>query len=443
MFGHGVGGKRIAFGKLGMVVLCLWLVATGTQASACSNVFVAATNEYTGETHAAVARTMDLWLFGDYFAYGMVGDENTSNINIPQRGPVNPKQWTNAYGFIGQSALGTFILNDGVNTEGLYAAILELPGFTQYPEYKAADTRPELGVLEFVTYALGTAKDVPDLIDVDTRTGKLLEVQPVLNAGEVYGAFISFPGHLVFRDKQGNSAVVEWVKKRTHIYVHKAGTSEVVEIIDGDSEYRKVYKNTQGAILTNAPTYGWHLASVGQEGYNKYFNGNTDQQWRGEYMNGSGLYGAAGDFTPVSRFLRATTLARLYPKPRTQPEAMSAAYSIIQSIIVPLGANPQPSSWVSWVDLENSIYNFKPLNDALSTGEGSVRVMCAKLVERNLYDWQTYDCKKITGGQEQPPETWIRVKATPGQQVTDADEIRSKVAKPTDGNFRQKVYFVD
>lgn len=443
MLEKGSGRHRGYLWNIGILTLCMWLGAAA-HASACSNVFVAATNESTGETHASVTRTMDLWLLGDYFRYGVVGDENTSNINMPQSGPANPKHWTNAYGFLGQSALGTYILNDGVNTEGLYGGILELPGFTQYPEYNPADSRPEVGVLELVTYALGSAKDVPDLIDVDARTGKLLEIQPVIDAGEpVKGDFESFPGHLVFRDKAGNSAVIEWIKGKTHFYVHKAGASEVVEIIDGDSKYRKVYKNTEGAILTNAPPYGWHLKSVDRLGYNKKYNGNTNKKWQGEFLNGSALMGTAGDYTPVSRFLRGTTVARLYPKPNTQAEAMSAAYSIIQTIAVPLGSNPQPSSWISWVDLENSIYNFKPLNDALMSGDGRVRRLDVKLVQTNLFDWQSYDCKKITSGQEPPPESWRRITVAPGDAVTDPDAIRAKIAKPTDGNFRQEVYFME
>ncbi|MEM5789802.1 MAG: linear amide C-N hydrolase, partial [Syntrophobacteraceae bacterium] len=346
MIDYGIVRNWVVRGVIAISVTAFFFTTTASS-FACSNVFVAATNTF-GETHAAVARTMDLWLLGDYFGYGVVGEENTSNINIPQSGPVNAKQWTNAYGFIGQSALKTYILNDGVNTEGLYGAILELPGFTQYPEYNPEDARPQLGVLDMVTYALGTARDVPDLIDVDARTGKLLEVQPVLNAGEMDGVFTSFPGHLVFRDKSGNSVIVEWIRGKTHFYVHKAGTRRVIEIIDGNPHYKKIYRNTTAAVLTNAPPYGWHLESERVLGYKTMFNGNTRRKWAGEHMNGSGLYGCAGDYTPVSRFLRASTLARLYPKPNTQPEAMSAAYSILQSIIVPLGANPQPSAWVSW-----------------------------------------------------------------------------------------------
>lgn len=437
-----IGRNRVLAGRIALLGLCMWLGAAA-QTFACSNVFVAATNANTGENYAAVARTMDLWLLGDFFGYGVIGDTNTSNINIPQSGTVNAKQWTNAYGFIGQSGLGTYILNDGVNTAGLYGGILELPGFTQYPEYNPADTRPELGVLEVVTYALGTAKDVPDLIDVDTRTGKLLEVQPVLNAGEVSGTFIAFAGHLAFRDKSGNSLIVEWIKGKTHYYVHKANTTEVVEIIDGNPNYRKVYKNTNAAVLTNAPPYSWHLKSVVNGGYNKMFNGNTTDKWDGEHMNGSGLFGCAGDYTPVSRFQRGTTIARLYPTPNTQPQAMSAAYSILQTIMVPLGANPQPTSWVTWVDLENSIYNFKPLNDAVMTGSGRVRNMSVLLVETNLYDWQSYDCTKITTGQIQPPSDWIHVQVAPGDKVSDPDSIRSSIKKPTDGNFKQNVTFGD
>jgi penicillin V acylase-like amidase (Ntn superfamily) len=419
--------------------MCLGLAA---HALACSNVFVAATNESTGETYAAVARSMDVWLWGDYFGYGLVGDQNTANINIPQSGAVNAKQWTTAYGFIGQTAVGSYIVDDGVNTQGLYGGLLELPGFTQFPEYNPADTRPELGVMDVMDYALGTAKDIPDLVNADTRTGKLLEVQTVLNAGEKDTQFHSFAGHIGFRDKNGNSAIVEWIKGQMHIYVHTAGTNQVVEIIDGVPKYKKVYPNADASVLTNAPPYSWHLQSVVQGGYNKMFNGNTNRKWDGSFMNGSALLGCAGDYTPVARFLRGTTVARLFPKPLTQNQTMYAALSILQTIMVPLGANPEPSSWLAWVDLENSIYNLKKLNDAYADQQGKVRNMHATINEQDLYAWQAYDCVAITSGTQPPPAGWTHVTVTPTAVISDPDEIRSAVAKPTDGNFKQNVYFL-
>ena len=441
--------------------LCL---TAGPDASACSNVFVGGADETTGVAYAAVARTMDIeeWI-GEVFGYGLMGEENVSNINIPQSAPLNPMQWTNAYGFIGQTVLGTFILTDGVNTEGLYGGLLELPGFTQYPEFNPRDGRPELGVMEVITYALGTAGHVLDLVDPDSRTGKLLDVQMVLNAMQVGPLFTGFPCHLVFRDKKGNSAVVEWVEGKTHFYVHRAGTSEVIEIIDGDPDYWKVYDDTMGAVLTNAPTFGWHLQHVEEDlEEHGYFTGNTGMTWNGAYMNGSGLFGLPGDYTPVSRFLRASILARLYPEPKTQNQAMYASYSVLQSIIVPLGANPSPTAWVSWVDLQNSIYHFKPLLRPLSIGN----ILSVGLAEDNLFNWQSYDCRAIVGGDDQPPEDWsgmvkynlyklhnmvgkgrppegwVHVRVHPKDVVPDPEKIRKEINKKTEGNLEQEVFFV-
>jgi penicillin V acylase-like amidase (Ntn superfamily) len=438
---------RGIFNKRWEVVMCAtflslaFCLAAGPDTSACSNVFVAGTNETTGVKYAAVARSMDIefWL-GEVFGYGLIGDENESNINIPQSGPVKPKMWTNVYGFIGQTVLGLFILTDGVNTEGLYAGLLELPGFTQYPEFNPRDRRPELGVLDVLTYALGTARDVPDLVDPDSRTGKLLKVQMVLNAAQVGPIFRGFPSHLAFRDKNGNSAVVEWIEGKTHFYVHRAGTSEIVEIVDGHPSYRKVYHNTEGAVLTNAPPYSWHLKQVEPLlKKHRYFTGNTERKWDGAYMNGSGLFGLEGDYTPVSRFVRASILASLYPKAKTQNQAMYAAYNVLQSVIVPLGANPSPTAWVSWVDLPNSIYHFKPLIRPLEIGD----ILGVALAEDNLYNWQSYDCKAIAGGGGNPPKGWVHVKVQGKEPVTNPDAIRNEIKKKTVGKFVEEVFFVE
>lgn len=425
----------------------LWLAA-GPEAAACSNVFVAGTNETTGGVeYAAVARSMDVEDFlGEVFGYGLVDWKNESNINIPQSGPPNPMRWRNAYGFIGQTVLGTFILTDGVNTEGLYGGLLELPGFTQYPEFNPQDDRPELGVLDVITYALGTARDVLDLVDPDSRTGKLLDVQLVLNAAEVkvvvLKVFRGFPSHMVFRDKNGNSAVIEWIKGKTHFYVHRAGTSEVVEIVDGEPNYWKVYQGTEGAVLTNAPPFGWHLKHVEPLRKNhRYFTGNTGRKWHGAYMNGSGLFGLEGDYTPVSRFVRASILARLYPEAKTQNQAMYAAYSVLQSVIVPPGSNPSPTAWVSWVDLPNSIYNFKPLIRPLAINKPT-HTLSVALVEENLYNWQSYKCKDIVDGGGNPPDDWVKVQVHSKDVAPNPDKIRNEIKKKTEGNFVQEVFFV-
>ena len=458
----GILKKRCQFARLAAVLSLALGLAAAPHAEACSNVFVTGTDEDTGVEYAAVARSMDIeeWL-GETFGYGLIGEENVSNINIPQSGPLDPIQWRNAYGFIGQTVLGTFILTDGVNTEGLYGGLLELPGFTRYPEFNPQDDRPELGVLDIIAYALGTAEDVPDLVDPGSRTGKLLDVQMVLNAGQVGPFFMGFPSHMVFRDRNGNSAVVEWIEGVTHFYVHTAGTSEVVEIVENDPGYWKVYDDTEGAVLTNAPCFGWHLENVKEEiKTHGYFTGNTGMTWDGAYMNGSGLFGLAGDYTPVSRFLRASVLTRLYPDATSQNQAMYAAYSVLQSTIVPPGANPSPTAWVSWIDLRNSIYHFKPLLRPATIGH----IQSVALVEDNLFSWQSYDCKAIVGGEGQfhkgrigrvknklrkagergkPPKGWVRVKVHPKDVVPNPAKIRNEVAKKTAGDFEQKVFFVE
>ncbi len=418
------------------------LLSISLEVSACSNVFMTNANPDTGEVYASVARCMDFELYGgNIFGYGLPGDDNTSNINM-QSNPINHKDWITAYGFIGQTLLGTCVINDGVNTEGLYAGMLALPGFTQYPEYNPADERPEMGVMELATYALGTVANVSELLDVDKMTGKLIEVQIVGNAAEIDEQFTGFAGHFTFHDKKGDSLVVEFVKGQTHFYSHRAGESTIVEIIDVLPKYRAVYNNTEGAVLTNAPTYSWHLKMCSTRQYSKFFDGNTNKKWNGAFMNGSGLVGLPGDFTPPSRFARATTLARLFPKPMTQDDAMFASYTVLQSVIVPPGVNPSATNFITWVDLKNSIFNFKPLFLPIAGGSNP-QISQITLITSSLYEWKTFDCKKIINGDLPVPVGWNHIKVSQGRVLSEAykQKILNDIATPTPGNMVQEVEF--
>ncbi len=403
---------------------------------ACSNVLIAGRDLLDPAiVHAAVARSMDFEQFnGDGFGYGAIGDENTARVNMPQGGPFVPVKWTTRYAFIGQSAAFTSYMTDGLNTEGLYAGLLELPGISRYPKYDPEDARPELGVLDVLNYVLGTSRSVVEALE------NLKSTQIVVAAGEVdilgERIYAGFGQHVVLRDRHGDSAVIEWLGGKTHYYYHPAFTDSVEERIDV-SPFCVTYENTRGAVLTNAPSYGWHLANASAPAWLAMYTGNTNNQTAGLYMNGSALAGLPGDYTPPSRFVRGTVLERLMPPPRNQHQAIFAAKSIIQAVACPVGSNPSPTIWLSMADLKNAVYYFKPLVIPVTLLDQ--QEIAVDLI--HLLDWREIRVRDLLF----KPIDMVSLRVTAGTPITNdktAKRILTEIAKPTGGEMEMHVHFV-
>lgn len=406
----------------------------------CSNVFVTARSEDGPERiYAAVARTMDFeQITGNAFGYGLKGVDNVSNINMYP--PVNPAKWTNKYSFAGQTSLRTSIMTDGVNSEGLYVGLLEFPSYTEYPAYNPSDPRPELGVLNVLIYVLGTSASVTEALE------NLQQHQLVINAGSIFDiVFAGFPFHLSLRDKHGNSAVIEWIGGKTHYYFHEAFTNVVTETVDSFDHLGTMdYVGTNAAILTNAPPYGWHLSEAAKSPWADMVTGNTAQTWdvdgKSVYMNGSRMLGLPGDFTSPNRFLRGSVLTRVVPQVKSQDQAMRAALSIIQSLQQPPGSSPDPTIWMSWVDLQRSIYHFKPLLYPLTVKVADDEF--SQLIETPLMKetpWKSVQVKSL----KRVPPGGVAVKSRLGRQVPAfwKTEVLRMINEPTPGESTVEVRF--
>lgn len=342
--------------KINLSLVLLSSLLFFNSMSACSNIFI--TNDH---GIATVARTMDLELnTGNAMGYGKKGWKNESNINLPQSGHIHALKWINKYNFIGQTAFHTPGITDGMNSAGLYVGYLELPNISRFPNPNPKDKRPELGILDINNYLLGMAASVPQAIRL------LSNVQTVANAAQVsiknHLYFISIPVHIALRDKLGNSAVIEWLnyhgQRKMFVFYHPRGTNHVIETVPSTHAKPVIFKDTQGAVLTNAPDFAWQLTNAAK--YNNVYNGNSKQKWDGIYMNGSGMVGIPGDWTSPSRFVRAAQLLRVTPKPTNQQQAMALALGILQTVKVPAGSNPSPSIWATMSDLTHGNYYFKP-----------------------------------------------------------------------------------
>lgn len=236
---------------------------------------------------------------------------------------------------IGAAVIPGSPLVEGQNAAGLGMSGNFLPGFTTYQTVTPED-RNYVEVLTLGAWALG-------------RFATVDEVRAALETTKVWSDPTAATGptapllHVVFTDRSGASIIVEYVKGELQIHDNVAH------------------------VLTNAPTYDWHLLNVrnylslSTVGVSSRQIGSADVTALGQ---GGGLVGLPGDYTPLSRFVRAAFLRHGIVPPKTGDEAAESVAHILNTVDIPIGvaqSEAQDGSLVSdytqWVAIKDLTRN--------------------------------------------------------------------------------------
>ena len=327
--------------------------AVSLEASACSNVFI---NK--GGYHIE-GRTLDFFInIGFQDKVGYIGDQNTSDIivDVDKIPSTQVATWKNKYGFFGRAAFAGGKLMDGMNTQGLSVSALYLPG-TKYPTYESTNKNPVLGIYDVGSFVLSQAKTVSEALTL-LRSQQL--VQSAIEQKE--GIFVKdMPIHFVIRDKTGNSAVVEFIDGKVNIH------------------------DNAGDILTNAPQFDWQLKNASAYDTLKANNKEPNDTFSKKVIDYTKIYdtsthkgeanllGLPGDFTPPSRFARATVLINNFPTPTSKQVALYQASTLVDSVSVPALNGAEPTLWTSIKDLDDNVYYVK--NTAVYQGNKTLFAM--------------------------------------------------------------------
>ncbi|WP_043878734.1 choloylglycine hydrolase family protein [Azorhizobium caulinodans] len=252
-------------------------------------------------------------------------------LNLPER-TVEAK-----YALVGVSAniIPGGALVEGQNAAGLGMSGNFLPGFTTYQTVTPQD-KNYVEVLSFGAWALGNFATIAEVKEA-LKTTKVWS-DPSAASGPTAPLM-----HFVFTDRAGASIIVEYVEGELHIHDNVAH------------------------VLTNAPTYDWHLTNLrnylnlSTVGVEQRQIGNVDVTALGQ---GGGLVGLPGDYTPPSRFVRASALRHGMTPPKDGAEAVQAVVHVLNTVDIPVGVaqsrlpNGQLVSdytqWVSIKDLTNN-----------------------------------------------------------------------------------------
>jgi choloylglycine hydrolase len=223
----------------------------------------------------------------------------------------NGLSWTGVYGFVSLRAYGQDYGPDGMNEAGLYVGMYYFPGFADFAAYDKALAERSLSVGDLMRWMLSSFKTVA-AVQAELNGVRVVNVDDPRFGGA------ALPFHWKIADA--------------------TGASIVVEIIEGGQI--KVHETVLG-VITNSPTYDWHVTNL--RNYLGLSQGSKaavtlDQLKLTPLGAGSGFIGLPGDFTPPSRFVRATALTASARPLNTAEDAVFEAFRILDSFNIPLGS---------------------------------------------------------------------------------------------------------
>lgn len=247
------------------------------------------------------------------------------------------------YAMIGMATVvdGYPLYYEATNEKGLSMAGLNFPDNADYKEY--AEGKDNITPFELIPWVLGqcaTLSEVKVLLDrinlVKINFSEKLPLSPL---------------HWIISDRDG-SITLECVKSGLRIYENPYG------------------------VLTNNPTFDYHMMNLNNymglhEGY--AVNNLCPTEDLKNYSLGLGAFGLPGDFSSVSRFVRAVFVKQKSRSGCSEKESVSHFFHILGSVAMPKGC----------VMTADGQYEYTRYSSCCNTDKG-------------IYYYTTYDNSAIT-----------------------------------------------
>lgn len=208
------------------------------------------------------------------------------------------------HGYVGLAVEQKEFMVEGINEKGLSAGLFYFPNYGKYEPYEAYLKDKCLADFQVVSYVLAECSTTDEVKEALSKV-RIINIDPR-----------SSTVHWRFTEPSGKQIVLEVVNEVMHFYDNPLG------------------------VLTNSPGIEWHWTNL-----SNYINlqpGNAAEHNFGPIEmkslgHGSGMLGLPGDFTPPSRFVRATFFQLTAPQ---QPEAQKSvfqAFHILNNFDIPTG----------------------------------------------------------------------------------------------------------
>ncbi len=243
---------------------------------------------------------------------------STSLVAVPQNYQFvgntdngNGLKYKTKYSMTGIITFSDMNIADGMNSAGLSCGAFYFPNFAEYTALTKENQSKALSPLDFNNWVLAQFATVEE-VKTAIENEEIVIVPTVL---EGWGATAP-PFHYVVYDKSGKSIVIEPIKGKLVVYDNPIG------------------------VMTNAPTFDWHMINL-----RNYTNLKTENAGSmtiegitfKQLGQGSGMNGIPGDFTPPSRFVRATAFIVTALPAETTFDAIKDVFHILNNFDIPKG----------------------------------------------------------------------------------------------------------
>jgi|688.fasta_scaffold01000_16 choloylglycine hydrolase len=281
------------------------------------------------------------------------------------------------YAAIGAIAFDRLAIMDGINEAGLAVGSFYFSGFANYAKITAANQSKALSPVEFSNWI------ITQFANVDEVKQSLTDIYISPTIEKEWGP-LPVPLHFIVYDKSGRCIVIE--------------------PIDGQL---KIHDNPIG-VLTNSPNFDWHMTNlrnyINLSPYNVHplvLDGVT----LSPLGQGSGLLGLPGDFTPPSRFVRATIFSTAAIPSATADQAVYQAFHILNQFDIPIGVAREKIDNVVHTDFTMVTCVRDP--QALKLYFKTYHDQTIRMVDLKSFDFNSKEIKKAsTKGNSKPYENF-------------------------------------
>jgi len=239
------------------------------------------------------------------------------NISFDVKTPLGwGLNYTSKYAAVGICCFDYPALIDGINEKGLSAGVFYFTGYASYSKLTNDNRSKALSPIDFCNWILtqfGTLEEVKEALQSVVITDSIaLTGEALKNWGNR-----QIPLHFIVYDKKGRSIVIEPL----------AGGL-------------KVHDNPIG-VITNSPTFDWHMTNLNNyvtlSSFGAEVNPLGDIKLR-PLGAGSGMLGLPGDFTPPSRFVRATFFSQNAVATANSNASVDLTFHILNQFDIPKGS---------------------------------------------------------------------------------------------------------
>lgn len=278
-------------------------------------------------------------VFGRTLELGMVLDNKI--LYVPKDSEiikVSDGYLKTKYNCIGSGFFDVASFGDGINEAGLMGSNNFFPKYASFAKEVVEDKINTTTAFAF-DLLLTTCQNVNEVKSLAKKINLVEELNEEKSAAN----------HFFFMDKNGNKVVLEPKDGKLLAYENPVG------------------------VLTNAPSFDWHLTNL--QNYVNLQASNIDETSYNDFKvskfgEGSGMLGIPGDFTPPSRFIRASYFLSKTDKNLNRDQALLQGFRILSQFDIPEGSivdekekHEDQTLYTSMIDTKTFTYHIKCHNN--------------------------------------------------------------------------------